>query len=67
MFIILQASVGGARTTCETKMATPVQTVTRQVKPLLSLSQGEARRRVFSLYKAWIRQIPFICKYQIFE
>ncbi|NP_001164372.1 NADH dehydrogenase [ubiquinone] 1 alpha subcomplex subunit 6 isoform X1 [Nasonia vitripennis] len=41
-------------------MATPVQTVTRQVRPLLSLNQSEARRRVFNLYRAWVRQIPFI-------
>ncbi|KAJ8681431.1 hypothetical protein QAD02_017218 [Eretmocerus hayati] len=41
-------------------MATPVQTVTRTVKPLLSLNRDEARRRVFNLYKAWIRQVPLI-------
>jgi hypothetical protein len=32
----------------------------RHVRPLLSLEQGEAKRRVLNLYKAWYRQIPFI-------
>ncbi|XP_058794299.1 NADH dehydrogenase [ubiquinone] 1 alpha subcomplex subunit 6 [Phymastichus coffea] len=41
-------------------MASPIQSATRQVKPLLSLNQVEAKRRVFNLYKAWIRQIPYI-------
>ncbi|XP_064116207.1 NADH dehydrogenase [ubiquinone] 1 alpha subcomplex subunit 6 [Macrobrachium rosenbergii] len=36
------------------------RTVARQVKPLLSVDQGEARRRVLNLYKAWYRQIPYI-------
>merc|ERR1711936_570925 len=35
--------------------------VVRQVKPLLSVSKNEARLRVLALYKAWQRQIPFIC------
>merc|ERR1712241_1174061 len=35
--------------------------VVRQVKPLLSVSKNEARLRVLALYKAWHRQIPFIC------
>ncbi|CAN8030454.1 unnamed protein product [Ixodes persulcatus] len=34
----------------------------RTVKPLLSLDQGEARRRVLNLYKAWYRQMPSIVK-----
>ncbi|XP_014217386.1 NADH dehydrogenase [ubiquinone] 1 alpha subcomplex subunit 6 [Copidosoma floridanum] len=42
-------------------MATPIKTtVTRTVKPLLSLRPEEARRRVLNLYKLWIRQVPFI-------
>ncbi|KAK7074682.1 NADH dehydrogenase 1 alpha subcomplex subunit 6 ndufa6 [Halocaridina rubra] len=32
----------------------------RQVKPLLSIDQSEARKRVLNLYKAWYRQIPYI-------
>ncbi|XP_054258582.1 NADH dehydrogenase [ubiquinone] 1 alpha subcomplex subunit 6-like [Macrosteles quadrilineatus] len=32
----------------------------RQVKPLLSLDQIEAQRRVRNLYRAWYRQIPII-------
>jgi NADH dehydrogenase (ubiquinone) 1 alpha subcomplex subunit 6 len=35
-----------------------VQKVVRQVKPLLSLDNAEARLRVRSLYKAWWRYIP---------
>lgn len=31
-----------------------------QVKPLLSLDQGEARGRVMALYRAWYRQVPTI-------
>lgn len=34
------------------------QVVTRQVRPILSISQDEARRRALALYKAWYRQIP---------
>eukprot|EP00092_Neocalanus_flemingeri_P041945 GFUD01045683.1.p1 GENE.GFUD01045683.1~~GFUD01045683.1.p1 ORF type:complete len:124 (+),score=36.95 GFUD01045683.1:54-425(+) len=36
--------------------------VTRQVKPLISVSAGDARIRVLSLYKAWYRHIPFMVK-----
>merc|ERR1712002_162959 len=43
------------------KMASRVaRTAARQVKPLLSVDQGEARRRVLNLYRAWYRQIPYI-------
>jgi len=38
------------------------QVVTRQVKPLISLDPSDARIRVLSLYKAWYRHIPFMCK-----
>lgn len=31
------------------------------VKPLISNSNAEAKRRVLRLYKAWYRQIPFVC------
>ncbi|XP_017892336.1 NADH dehydrogenase [ubiquinone] 1 alpha subcomplex subunit 6 [Ceratina calcarata] len=41
-------------------MAAPVRTTVKQVKPILSLTPIEARRRVITLYKAWYRQIPFI-------
>lgn len=45
-------------------MAANVGKVTvRQVKPLLSVDRGEAKRRVINLYKAWYRQIPYSCKY----
>lgn len=42
------------------KMATgkAAQVVTRQVRPILSLSESEARSRALALYKAWYRQIP---------
>ena len=36
------------------------KTAFREVKPLLSVDREEARRRVFNLYKAWYRQIPYI-------
>ncbi|KAG7308642.1 hypothetical protein JYU34_005864 [Plutella xylostella] len=39
-----------------------IQVGSRYVKPMLSLSKGEARRRVLNLYKAWYRQIPYIVK-----
>lgn len=35
------------------------------VKPLISNSNAEARRRVRKLYKAWYRQIPFVCKFYL--
>jgi len=31
-----------------------------RVKPILSASSVEAKRRVMSLYRAWYRQIPYI-------
>lgn len=34
----------------------------KEAKPILSLNQVEARRRVLNLYKAWYRQIPYIVK-----
>ncbi|KAG5880360.1 hypothetical protein JTB14_025779 [Gonioctena quinquepunctata] len=34
----------------------------REVKPILSLNQDEARQRVLNLYKAWHRQLPYIVK-----
>lgn len=42
-----------------------IQVGQKIVKPVLSTSHGEARLRVLSLYKAWYRQIPYICKYAI--
>jgi len=38
------------------------QVATRQVKPLLSLDNDEARVRVLALYRAWYRQLPVIAK-----
>ena len=35
----------------------------REVKPLLSTSKLEQRRRVLNLYRSWYRQIPYICKW----
>ncbi|XP_059608838.1 NADH dehydrogenase [ubiquinone] 1 alpha subcomplex subunit 6 [Phlebotomus argentipes] len=32
----------------------------KQVRPILSVDKSEARRRVFNLYRAWYRQIPYI-------
>ena len=43
-------------------MASRVAVVTRQVKPLLSSDSQDAKVRVLSLYKAWYRHIPFMCK-----
>jgi len=44
----------------------PARRVIQQVRPLLSLDREDARRRVFSLYKAWYRSAPFIVeKYDI--
>jgi len=34
--------------------------VLQQVRPILSVDQSEARKRVLNLYKAWYRQIPYI-------
>ncbi|KAK6625715.1 hypothetical protein RUM43_006014 [Polyplax serrata] len=36
----------------------PVKSAIRQVKPLISTDQSEAKRRVINLYKAWYRHIP---------
>ncbi|KAI8436800.1 hypothetical protein MSG28_010261 [Choristoneura fumiferana] len=35
---------------------------TKLVKPVLSSTPGEAKRRVLNLYKAWYRQIPYVVK-----
>ncbi|KAK2576981.1 hypothetical protein KPH14_011944 [Odynerus spinipes] len=32
----------------------------RQVRPILSTDHAQARRRVLALYKAWVREAPFI-------
>ena len=32
-----------------------------KVKPILSIDQTDARRRVLNLYRSWYRQIPYIC------
>lgn len=41
----------------------PAKRVIQQVRPILSLDREEARQRVFSLYKAWHRSLPFIGKF----
>lgn len=37
-----------------------IQVGSKTVRPVLSLTQGEAKRRVLNLYKAWYRQIPYL-------
>ncbi|CAD0201340.1 unnamed protein product [Chrysodeixis includens] len=39
-----------------------IQVGSKTVRAVLSLNQGEAKRRVLSLYKAWYRQIPYVVK-----
>ncbi|TRY68898.1 hypothetical protein TCAL_06837 [Tigriopus californicus] len=36
--------------------------ITREVRPLLSLDNHEARLRVLGLYRAWFRQIPYMVR-----
>jgi hypothetical protein len=43
-----------------------VRKVVQQVKPILSVDSSEARKRVFNLYKAWYRQIPYVGRYRIY-
>jgi NADH dehydrogenase (ubiquinone) 1 alpha subcomplex subunit 6 len=43
-------------------MAANAVKITRQVKPLISVTPGDARIRVLSLYKAWYRHIPYMVK-----
>lgn len=38
----------------------PARRIIQQVRPILSVDREEARRRVFNLYKAWYRTLPFI-------
>lgn len=44
-----------------------VRKTLQQVRPILSVDNEEARRRVLSLYKAWYRQVPYIgeCKFRL--
>lgn len=35
----------------------------QKVRPILSVDNDEARRRVLSLYKAWYRQVPYLGEY----
>lgn len=37
-----------------------VKRVIQQVRPILSVDKEEARRRVFNLYKAWYRHLPYV-------
>lgn len=37
-----------------------VKKTLQQVRPILSVDNAEARRRVLALYKAWYRQIPYV-------
>lgn len=39
-----------------------VKKAVQQVRPILSVNHGEARKRALNLYKAWYRQIPYIGK-----
>ncbi|CAG9858060.1 unnamed protein product [Phyllotreta striolata] len=39
-----------------------IKKVVKHVKPILSVTQKEARKRVLSLYKSWFRQLPYIVK-----
>ncbi|CAG9786736.1 unnamed protein product [Diatraea saccharalis] len=39
-----------------------IQVGSKTVKPLLSQTPSEARKRVLNLYKAWYRQIPYLVK-----
>lgn len=41
-------------------MSQAAKRVLKEVKPILSIDQEEARKRVLNLYKAWYRQIPYI-------
>lgn len=41
-----------------------VRRTLQQVRPILSVDQNEARRRVLSLYRAWYRQAPYIGEYE---
>ncbi|XP_065671033.1 NADH dehydrogenase [ubiquinone] 1 alpha subcomplex subunit 6 [Hydra vulgaris] len=36
--------------------------VSKVVKPLLSVTNNEAKRRVLNLYRAWWREIPHTCE-----
>jgi NADH dehydrogenase (ubiquinone) 1 alpha subcomplex subunit 6 len=42
---------------------TVIKSGVKQVRPLLSVDNAEARKRVLNLYKAWYRQIPYIGKF----
>lgn len=48
-------------------MASAVRPAVRQVRPILSINESEARKRVFQLYKSWYRQVPYIRKLLIFS
>ncbi|EFX76015.1 hypothetical protein DAPPUDRAFT_231213 [Daphnia pulex] len=39
---------------------TVIKSGVKQVRPLLSVDNAEARKRVLNLYKAWYRQVPYI-------
>lgn len=43
-------------------MSSYAQSALKGAKPIFSLNQLEARRRVLNLYRAWYRQIPWIVK-----
>ncbi|KAF5278370.1 hypothetical protein FQA39_LY05859 [Lamprigera yunnana] len=43
-------------------MASKSLKFTKQVKPILSLDRGEAKRRVINLYKAWYKEVPYIVR-----
>ncbi|RVE51545.1 hypothetical protein evm_003815 [Chilo suppressalis] len=42
--------------------AKAIRVGSKTVKPLLSQTPGEAKKRVLNLYKAWYRQVPYLVK-----
>ena len=53
-------SIPQKKTTKMASAAGVIKTGVKQVRPLLSVDNAEARKRVLNLYKAWYRQIPYI-------
>jgi len=41
-------------------VTTPLKNGFKQVRPLLSADNAEAKKRVLNLYKAWYRHIPYM-------
>ena len=47
-------------------VTTPLKSGLKQVRPLLSADNAEARKRVLNLYKAWYRHIPYMGNFSEF-